>query len=127
GSARHKEIIGWFKTLPVMYQGNGIRAIHACWHSGSIEVAKPLLSHDLSITEEGWQAFHFKHSLEFVAMETLLKGMEVELPAGVSFKDKDGHIRKRTRTEWWIPKARTYAEICNLPNELRETLPDMPI
>ena len=40
-------------------------------------------------------------SAAYDAIETLLKGPEVDLPEGVSFKDKDGHVRHSARIKWW--------------------------
>jgi hypothetical protein len=34
------------------------------------------------------------------AIETLLKGVEVELPLNIAFKKADGHVRHDIRTRW---------------------------
>lgn len=38
GSERHRDVIEWFKTLPLFLDLDGIRVIHACWHSASLQV-----------------------------------------------------------------------------------------
>ena len=54
-------------------------------------------------TEEG-------HKL-YEAVETLLKGKEIELPKGVSFLDKDLNQRSKIRIKWWaITKGKNYKE-----------------
>ena len=47
------------------------------------------------------------------SVEVLLEGKEASLPAGVSFRDADGHERTSIRTRWYLPATgqtyRTYA------------------
>ena len=71
------------------------------------------------------------------AVEILLKGVEVQLPAGLKLADKDGHTRAEMRVRWWLPGAgRTYAELCiphspltptnHIPAALADQLPGYP-
>ncbi|SFM53798.1 hypothetical protein [Nitrosomonas communis] len=70
-----------------------------------------------------------KDSAPYHAIETLLKGPEVALPEGVTFKDKDGHTRKVTRIKWWIPAHYEIKERLHLGSELTSDhkLADMPL
>ena len=49
----------------------------------------------------------------FRDIEVVLKGPEAELPAGLFFRDKDGHQRTAIRARWYLPPVgntyRTYA------------------
>ena len=38
-----------------------------------------------------------------------MKGSEILLPHGITFTDKDGHIRSKIRTRWWDSTATTYS------------------
>jgi hypothetical protein len=49
------------------------------------------------------------------AIEVILKGVEVRLPHGSSFKDKEGHVRHEIRTRWWNPDLTTYSAAYTLP------------
>ncbi|MBK9956505.1 MAG: hypothetical protein IPP18_15695 [Rhodocyclaceae bacterium] len=49
----------------------------------------------------------------FKAVEALLKGIEVQLPAPHAFRDKDEHDRDRVRVRWWDNAARDYRRACN--------------
>ena len=40
-----------------------------------------------------------------LAIERVLKGPEVQLRDGMSFKDKAGHERHRARVKWWKPQS----------------------
>lgn len=46
----------------------------------------------------------------FKAVETLTKGIEVSLPGGRTFRDKDGYERSRVRASWWGDDAVTYQQ-----------------
>ena len=123
----HAEIIDWFLTLPLWLELPGLRVVHACWHTGHIEALRPRLdpsrcmSRDLVVaaSREGW--------MEFVAVEGLTKGLEVELPRGYEFPDKDGITRRRVRIRWWDSSASTYRELALMEDGLRNRLPDMAV
>lgn len=48
---------------------------------------------------------------EYEAVETLLKGHEIELPAGIQFLDKDGNDRNNVRVKWWNSAANNLREL----------------
>jgi hypothetical protein len=63
----------------------------------------------------------------FKAVECLTKGIEIPLPDGHQFQDKDGHTRRRVRVRWWDEKATTYRGAAMLPPTECAALPDLPI
>jgi len=63
----------------------------------------------------------------FKAVECLTKGIEVPLPDGHHFQDKDGQTRSRVRLRWWDESATTYRAAAIMSPEEREALPDLPI
>ncbi|MBM1174262.1 metallophosphoesterase [Microvirga arabica] len=108
GSPLHRELVTWFTTLPLWYENLGLRVIHACWHPREIANIGPYVNADGSFTEEGVYASLTKGHPAHNAVEILLKGLEIALPEGVSFLDKDGHARTNTRIPWWDEAATTY-------------------
>lgn len=118
GKQIHGELIDWFLSLPLWLELEGIRVVHACWHQGYIDYLcnrmgpAACLSKDLVAEASRWTdeaaASRGTRMEMFDAVETLLKGVEVSLPDGVHFTDKDGHIRKQVRTRWWDASATTY-------------------
>ncbi|MDP3491801.1 MAG: hypothetical protein Q8R82_01710, partial [Hyphomonadaceae bacterium] len=56
------------------------------------------------------------------AVDTLLKGVEVELPGGATFTDKDGYVRNAIRTRWWDPELVSLGEAYIGPSGI--VLPD---
>ena len=65
---------------------------------------------DAALTEHGIYASFTKGHRAHNAVEILLKGLEIALPEGVLFADKDGHIRTNTRIRWWDDQAITFKQ-----------------
>ena len=91
------EWLGWFSKLPLFFETEDFRAIHACWSEKHIEDVR---NRDLTDT-----AFLFaaadKRLPEGQAMEILVKGPELALPPGITLRDKNGVERKNMRVRWW--------------------------
>lgn len=103
----------FFYSLPLWLELDGIRIVHACWDDQHIDVMQQLtsdqrLNHDLLVeaSQPG--------SLAYKAVETLLKGVEVKLPDGITFNDKDGHPRNAVRIRWWDDKAQRLGDVALL-------------
>ncbi len=123
----HKEIIDWFMTLPLWLDLTGIRVVHACWHQGYMDNLAARLTSENQLTPELIEASSRTGSMAYLAVEGLTKGLEVKLPAGHSFKDKDGHVRHEVRIRWWEENANNYRSLALMPDEARLLLPDIAI
>lgn len=89
---------------------------------------KPWLN-DLAVpTSRGIEALLKRNKFAYVAAQVLLKGLEIDLPDGFSFRDKDGIDRRKARIAWWRESARTYHEatISPIAEEL-DGLPNLPL
>jgi hypothetical protein len=122
----YRRVIDWFYTLPVWLELPGLRVVHACWHAESMRALQPqlrpgnLLSEDLVISSSR------RGTGDYKAVETVLKGLEVKLPAGRSFKDKDGHERDAMRVRWWDASAVTFKQ-AGVTGGKDHELPDDPL
>lgn len=94
------EVIEWFKTLPMWIEEDNFRCIHACWEQSAINTLKEMQGNEF-INMKVLKEHFYKDTVYFNAIEAALKGVEVELPKGVEFKDKGGHIRHHARVTWW--------------------------
>jgi hypothetical protein len=111
----------WFMTLPMWLEIEGLRVAHACWDA--IQMAA--LGHDPLLTDEVLFRSAQPTTPEHRAVEVLLKGKEVRLPAGATFTDKSGHERDEIRVKWWLPAAgATFYDMC-FPTA--ENIPELPI
>jgi hypothetical protein len=52
GTPRQKDITDWFRTLPLSLDLPGLRVVHACWHQESMELLRPLLGPNQTLTEK---------------------------------------------------------------------------
>ncbi|WMC10096.1 hypothetical protein PU634_13500 [Oceanimonas pelagia] len=123
-SALHLEHIAWFKTLPLYLDLPKLRVVHACWHPGQMAALAPRLDGEGRILPDAWPALALPGSAAFDAAETLLKGLEIELPTGHCFYDKDKHPRRHIRTRWWSQQLQTYRELALVPSEAMASIPD---
>lgn len=125
--ALHSEVIDWFLSLPLWLDLPGLRVVHACWHDGYMSELKPLLTPDLKLTRDLMVSASREGLMAFRTVEGLTKGLEVALPEGHMFLDKDGHERRNVRIRWWEEGATTYRELALMPDELRQRLPDIEL
>lgn len=129
-SALHKEIIAWFKTLPLWIETDQFRVIHACWLAEAIETLQQqsLLDEQNCIKDlAAWQSIGTKNSAAYRATETLLKGIEFELPNGLSFVDKDGKKRTQARVKWWLPEHQKHLSQLALAGSSFDGLTEDPV
>jgi len=127
GSALHRELVGWFASLPLWLDLPALRVVHACWDPASMAVLAPLLDRYGALTTHGLGRTFDRDDPAFAAHEIVLKGPEAALPPGISFADSYGHVRHRTRIAWWDPALATFRQAAMLDRATRERLPDDPL
>lgn len=95
--------VEWFKSLPVTLDLGAIRVVHACWDEKDIDVLNEGLSRLGRFTPEFLRKAlpGEKGGDLYLAVEHVLKGKEIRLPEGLSYRDKDGHERKNVRVRWF--------------------------
>ena len=105
GSDLHHEHLRWFMTLPLWLDLGELRVVHACWDpKAQIDIAS-MCGVGNSLSEELVIAASRKKSAEHQAIEHLLKGPEITIPA--PYPDKDGSPRFEARYRWWSADAGT--------------------
>ena len=120
----YEEYLDWFKTLPLYYENEVLRAVHACWDHSNIEYLRKILINDRLTDDLIIRSVKLGTKLND-AIDQTLKGKEMKMPDGLSFKDKDKNVRTEIRIKWWEdPALMTYSSISVEP---LDTLPDRPI
>ena len=120
----YEDYLDWFKTLPLYYETDTFRAVHACWDNNNIDLLRQILVND-RLTDELIYKSVKKGSALNEAIDQTLKGKEMKMPEGLYFTDKDGTRRTEIRIKWWEnPSAMTYKTISV---EHIESLPEKPI
>ncbi len=127
GSQLHQEMLEWFRSLPLFLDLPGLRVIHACWHPHYIQVLQPWIDSHNRILPEAWPELCAEDTPAFEAVEILLKGVEVELPGGMAFSDKQGILRRRVRLKWWRLEKVSYRDLADLSPAQIAALPHDPV
>jgi hypothetical protein len=120
----YEEYLDWFKSLPLYYETNTFRAVHACWDNNNIELLRKTLVNDRLTDDLIYQSVKVGSALN-EAIDQTLKGKEMTMPEGLFFTDKDGTKRTEIRIKWWEnPSEMTYKTISVEPIE---NLPEQAI
>jgi hypothetical protein len=127
GSARHLEMLEWFKTLPLFLDLGGLRAVHAWWHAPYIEQVGARHRGSQPIDDDFLHAAFTHGSPEWRAVEGIAKGLEVRLPEGVSFRDHSDVERFEVRTRWWMGEDVSLRDAAILDEGQRLQLPNHPM
>ena len=112
----------WFKSLPLFFENEDFRMVHACWDDNHINWIK---NNYKGITKEFLSLAAEKGSKEYLVIEETLKGKESKLPHGKSFFDKDGAERHDCRIRWWSNESnrKTLGQIMmECPEEISKDL-----
>lgn len=118
----HAEVVSWFRTLPLWFDQDGLRVIHACWDPAAFAELAPYLSDDLTLTKEGFVAASERDHPAWGAVEHLLKGPEV--PIDPPYLDKGGAVRARARFRWWLAEADRLDVAAHIPSDARTPADD---
>lgn len=127
GSARHRELVDWFKSLPPTLHLDSIRAVHAWWHPPHVDLVAAELPAGRAMDDDFVQRAYVEGSPLWRAMEGLTKGMEIDLPAGHAFVDHGGIERHEVRTRWWLDAPRSYRDVAIVSEGQEDRVPDHPL
>ncbi|MBA6421736.1 metallophosphoesterase [Pseudomonas sp. 5Ae-yellow] len=127
GGDLHKSTIEWFKTLPLFLDLPELRVIHACWHTEHLTTISRLTDDQNRLLPCAWEACSRKDSEAYEAIETLLKGLEIALPEGQYFLDKEKNKRTDVRAKWWQTENLTYRDLAMVPASEIEKIPHDPV
>ncbi len=111
GSQLHQDVMAWFRTIPLWFDADGLRVVHACWDSPSIELLKKsigdsaMLTPDLVAAKAG--------SDEHGALATVLKGPEIEISP--PFLYPEGRRSITSRFAWWSATPTQLSSAALLP------------
>jgi hypothetical protein len=121
---KYEDTINWFKTLPLWLDLGDLRIIHACWDKHEIAEIQQYQDGDHCLGDELLKMSCRKGTWQYTAIETILKGKEIGLKSGASFKDKDGNVRHNIRVRWWDKQVTTYKQAFMGPESARTHIPD---
>jgi Calcineurin-like phosphoesterase len=120
----YADVIDWFRTLPLWLDRGGLRVVHACWDARLIAKIEKFQGGSHLLGEDLLVQASRRGQWQFDALETLLKGKEIRLPAGASFRDKEGTTRRNIRVRWWDQEATNFKEAFFGPESARTHIPE---
>jgi hypothetical protein len=123
GSALHEECLRFFETIPLWLDLGALKLVHACWHPAMQARLEPALTEG-ALRREDLPLLARRGSETAAAADIVLKGLELALPDGVSFRDKDGHERREARVRWWLDPGASWRDAAILDAAARCALPD---
>jgi hypothetical protein len=106
--------------LPLFYEDDDIRAVHACWDHDNINVLQKQLVQGRLSSELIDRSF--ERSVFGDALNETIKGKELKLPDGKIFRDVEQNVRTEIRYKWWEPT--TNATYRSLSIEQDDFFPD---
>lgn len=95
------DYLSWFMQIPLFLDLPELRVVHAAWHPSAISEIRRQSPEDNTLTSKMLQESAHRGSSAYYAIEYSLKGLEIQLPNGMSYEDKEGCRRTRSRTAWW--------------------------
>ncbi|MEE2972888.1 MAG: metallophosphoesterase [Planctomycetota bacterium] len=104
--------LDWMRRLPLWLESDRLRAVHACWNERAARHLQELLEPSNGVLEEApMQATCEPGTESSRAIEQLLKGEEIPLPAEMVMTDPEGSPRRHIRARWFeSPVGRTYRD-----------------
>ena len=118
--------LAWFMELPLFLENERFRVVHACWDNSVIDRLRQRLS-------EGRLAADFLREAAFAdafaakALDRLLRGTDMPLPAGLTLTSAEGFTRNFFRTKFWEENPRTYGDVVFQPDGLPEQAARLPL
>ena len=125
-----EESLDFFWKLPLWIETDSYRVVHATWSAEAMNTVLPLVNSDKTIVPCYLGQACDPRDAYFGAFESLLKGIEVKLPNGISFEDADGYTRDAVRIKWW-KEGKTLGDLAlfseKLPASIRGLRIDSPL
>lgn len=113
GPLRLRRELEWLRALPLYLETDTLRVVHAAWEIHAVEAVAEISPQAL-LDDRFLQRSAYGQYRESRAVEVLLKGIEIPLPAGTSYRDKDGARRNKTRVRWWIDPANASSKLADI-------------
>lgn len=127
----YDDYVAWFRKLPLFYECDSFRAVHACWDQNHVNLLNDEISEKCMIDSNGCLTDDFfrrsskRGTTLHAAVKDLLKGRELDLPEGSRFADKDGRKHSKVRIRWWQnPEGATFRDLSVFSEKY---LPESPV
>lgn len=115
-SREFREDLEWMRRLPLYCANEHLIVVHAAWEEQAVKDIRS--NRHILVDDEALYRSAYGENRESRTVEILLKGVELPLPDGRGYLDKEGTRRFKTRVRWWLTDhraGRTMGEIAMPP------------
>lgn len=106
-----KDVIQWFRHLPLYLDLGTIRIVHGGWKKQYIKTFDEYKNGQPKLKKSFLKEYLAGNELT-EAMDGLLRGKEYKLPSDLLLKDSKGIVRRNFRMKWWDkPEGKTFNDI----------------
>ena len=118
--------LAWFMELPLFLENERFRVVHACWDNSVIDRLRQRLSEG-RLDADFLREAAFADAFAAKALDRLLRGTDMPLPAGLTLTSAEGFTRNFFRTKFWEENPRTYGDVVFQPDGLPEQAARLPL
>ena len=118
--------LAWFVELPLFLENERFRVVHACWDNSVIGRLRQRLSEG-RLDADFLREAAFADAIAAKALDRLLRGTDMPLPAGLTLTSAEGFTRNFFRTKFWEENPRTYGDVVFQPDGLPEQAARLPL
>ena len=118
--------LAWFMELPLFLENERFRVVHACWDNSVIDRLRQRLSEG-RLDADFLREAAFADAFAAKALDRLLCGIDMPLPAGLTLTSAEGFTRNFFRTKFWEENPRTYGDVVFQPDGLPEQAARLPL
>ena len=118
--------LAWFVELPLFLENERFRVVHACWDNSVIDRLRQRLSEG-RLDADFLREAAFADAFAAKALDRLLRGTDMPLPAGLTLTSAEGFTRNFFRTKFWEENPRTYGDVVFQPDGLPEQAARLPL
>jgi hypothetical protein len=121
-----KAFLGWFMELPLFMENERFRVVHACWDNRVIDQLRERLTEG-RLDADFLRDAAFADGFAAKALDRLLRGTDMPLPAGLTLTSAEGFKRNFFRTKFWEENPTTYGDVVFQPDGLPEKAARLPL
>jgi hypothetical protein len=127
--AEHKEewqtYLEWFKTLPIFFEHDDFRVVHACWDESCVAAIRELNEDNIHPTLNDLLPELVNGNRKVgLSLDRLTRGTSLQYPDGRYLLSRDGIKRSVFRTKFWAESPLTYQDVVFQPDPLPKDLCD---
>lgn len=105
------ESVKWFRHLPFYLDLNQIRVVHGGWNDKHIQTVQKYMAGEIKIKKSFLKEYIANTELN-IAVNELMKGIELQLPNDLILKDNKGISRRVFRIKWWeSAEGKTFKDV----------------